>query len=172
MIQIQTYCSKIFHVFLKKNSPKELFLLSSYLFSMIILIFWWALFVWKECGVLSIEYCHLRVYAAFIASVTAWITHERLFKSSPCHWTWWRHQMETFSALLAFVRGLHRSPANSLHKGQWRGALMFYLICAWINDWVNNRAAGDLRRHRAHHDVIVMETAWSKCREVLRDFVD
>ena len=55
-----------------------------------------------------------------------------------------------------FVRGLHRSPVNFLHKGQWRGALMFSLICVWINDWVNNREAGDLRRHRAHYDVIVM----------------
>ena len=32
----------------------------------------------------------------------------------------------------------------------------FYLTCTWINDWVNNREAGDLRRYRAHHDVIVM----------------
>ena len=30
------------------------------------------------------------------------------------------------------------------------------LICAWINDWVNNREAGDLRRHRGHYDVILM----------------
>ena len=63
--------------------------------------------------------------------------------------TGWRHQMETFSVLLAFLRGIHRSPVNSPHKGQWRGALMFSFICAWINDWVNNREAGDLRRHRA-----------------------
>ena len=55
-----------------------------------------------------------------------------------------------------FVRGIHRSPVNSPHKGQWRGALMFSFICAWINVWVNNREAGDLRRHRAHYDVIVM----------------
>ena len=41
-------------------------------------------------------------------------------------------------------------------KGQWRGALMLSLICAWINRWVNNREAGDLRHHRAHYDVIVM----------------
>ena len=27
------------------------------------------------------------------------------------------------------------------------------LICAWINGWVNNRDAGDLRRHRNHYDV-------------------
>ena len=40
--------------------------------------------------------------------------------------------------------------------GQWRGALMLSLICVWINDWVNNREAGDLRRYRAHCDVIVM----------------
>ena len=55
-----------------------------------------------------------------------------------------------------FVRGIHRSPVNSQHKGQWRGALMFSLICVWINGWVNNRKAGDLRHYRAHYDVIVM----------------
>ena len=43
---------------------------------------------------------------------------------------WWRHQMESFSALLALCAGIHRSPVNSPHKGQWRGALMFSLICA------------------------------------------
>ena len=48
------------------------------------------------------------------------------------------------------------SPVNSPHKGQRRGALMFSLICAWINGWVNIREAGDLRRYRAHYDVIVM----------------
>ena len=52
-----------------------------------------------------------------------------------------------------FVRGIHRSPMNSPHKGQWREALMFSLICTWINGWVNNRDAGHLRRHRVHYDV-------------------
>ena len=33
---------------------------------------------------------------------------------------------------------------------------MFSLICVWINGWVNNREAGDLRRRRAHYDVTVM----------------
>ena len=55
-----------------------------------------------------------------------------------------------------FVRGIHRSPVNSPHKGQWRGALVFSLICAGINGWVNNREAGDLRRHLAHYGVTVM----------------
>ena len=33
---------------------------------------------------------------------------------------------------------------------------MFSLICVWINGWVNNREAGDLRRHRGHYYVNVM----------------
>ena len=33
---------------------------------------------------------------------------------------------------------------------------MISLICVWINAWVNNRDAGDLRRHRAYYDVTVM----------------
>ena len=33
-----------------------------------------------------------------------------------------------------FVQETHRSPVNSPHKGQWGGALMFYLICAWTHD--------------------------------------
>ena len=54
-------------------------------------------------------------------------------------------------------------PVNSPHKGQWRGDLMFSLICVWINGWVNNREAGDLRRNRGRYDVMVMplqETIW------------
>ena len=39
---------------------------------------------------------------------------------------------------------------------QWRGALMFSLICARIDGLVNNGEAGDLGRHCAHYDVIVM----------------
>ena len=69
---------------------------------------------------------------------------------------WWRHQMETFSVLLALCEGNHRSPLDSLHKSQWRGDLMFSLICAWTNGWADNRDAGDLRRHRAHFDVTVI----------------
>ena len=32
----------------------------------------------------------------------------------------------------------------------------FLWSAPWIKGWVNNREAGDLRRHRAHYDVIVM----------------
>ena len=72
--------------------------------------------------------------------------------------TWWRHQIETSSALLVICAGSSPVPVNSPHKGQWRWALMFFFISAWINGWANNREAGDLRRNRAHYDVIVMKT--------------
>ena len=73
----------------------------------------------------------------------------------------WKH----FSCYWPFVRGIHQLPVNSLHKGQWRRALMFSLICTWINGWVSNGEAGDLRCHRAHYDVTVM---WPS--EAVHDF--
>ena len=72
--------------------------------------------------------------------------------------------METFSALLAICA--RNSPGgNSPARDRWiphtkasdAKLLMFSLIFAWINGWLNNRKAGDLRRHRAHYYVIVME---------------
>ena len=78
--------------------------------------------------------------------------------------TLWYHddviKMEIFSALLALCAGNSPVPVNSPQKGQWRGALMFSLICVWINGWVNNREAGNLRRQQAHYDVIVMWNAF------------
>ena len=64
----------------------------------------------------------------------------------------WKH----FPRYWPFVREIHRSPVNFPYKGQWRGALMFSLICARINGWINNREASDLRSYRAHYDVTVM----------------
>ena len=64
------------------------------------------------------------------------------WKNFPCYWT--------------FVWGIHRSPLNSPHKSQWRGALMFSLICARINGWVNNGEAEDFRRYRTHYEVTVI----------------
>ena len=75
--------------------------------------------------------------------------------------------MEPFSALLALCAGNSPVPVNSPHKEQWRGPLMFSLICVWINDWVNNREAGDLRRHRGHYDVNVMLRLTPPCWSVL-----
>ena len=66
--------------------------------------------------------------------------------------TKWKH----FPLHWPFVRGINRWSVNSPHKGQWRGALIFSLICVWTNGWTNHRDVGNLRRHRAYNDVIVM----------------
>ena len=70
--------------------------------------------------------------------------------------TWWRHQMETFSALLALCAG--NSPVTGEFSSQRPVTPMFGVLfdLRWINGWVNNREAGDLRRYGAHYDVIVM----------------
>ena len=80
------------------------------------------------------------------------------------HWSstrteksWWRHQMEIFSALLALCAG--NSPVTGefpAQKSVTRSFDGFFLICACMDDWVNNREAGDLKRHRTHYDVTVM----------------
>ena len=81
----------------------------------------------------------------------SWAAHDDVIK--------WKH----FPRYWPFVRGIHRSPVNSPHKGQWRGALMFFFICTRINGWVNQDEAGDLRRHRAHFDVTLMGVVCQIC---------
>ena len=85
----------------------------------------------------------------------------------------WRHQKKTFSRYWPFVRGIHRPPVNSPHKGQWRGALMFSLVCVSINSSANNREADYLRRHLVHYDVIVKYShmqGTGSCRWCPNDF--
>ena len=89
--------------------------------------------IWKHLRYVTIDVCH--VSGMYHYDVIKW-------KHFPRYWP--------------FVRGIYRSLVNSPHKGQWRGALIFSLTCAWINGPVNNRVASDLRRHCAHYDVIVM----------------
>ena len=73
----------------------------------------------------------------------------------------WKHSPRNWP----FVREIHRSLMNSTHKGKWRRSLMFSLIRAWINGWVNNRETGDVRRHCAYYDVTVM-WGWEKRGEI------
>ena len=93
--------------------------------------------------------CRLNSVTELLEYVDSWsirwlLVHDDVIK--------WKH----FPRYWPFVRGIHRSPVNSPHKGQWRGALMFSLICAQINGWINNGEAGDLRPNHAHYDVTVM----------------
>ena len=74
--------------------------------------------------------------------------------------SWWPHDMETLSPLLAFsthywpfVRGIHRSwgpHPTPLTKSQYCTALMFALLSAWINHWTNSQFTSDLRCHDPH----------------------
>ena len=92
-----------------------------------------------------------RVYSQFdcnFAEVYCW-GHQSGIHDDIIEW-------KNFPRYWPFVRGIHRSTVNSPHNGQWRGSLMFSMICAWMNVWVNNREAGDLRCHHAHYDVTVM----------------
>ena len=66
-----------------------------------------------------------------------------------------------FPRYWTFVMRIHESPVDSIHKGQWRGALMFSLIWGWtkVRQIIETPViwdAGDLRRRRAHFDVIIM----------------
>ena len=60
------------------------------------------------------------------------------------------------------------SSVNYPHKGQWSGALMFSLICAWTKGQINNQDSRDLRRHHAHHDATVMHVNFLPNRLVAR----
>ena len=80
--------------------------------------------------------------------------------------TWWRHQMETFSPLLALYAG------NSLVTGEFpsqrpvtRNFDVFFDLRLEKNGCVNNREAGALRRHRAYYDVIVMIIPMGWCKK-------
>ena len=61
-----------------------------------------------------------------------------------------------------FFRGIHQSPVNSPHKSQWRGTLMFLLICAWIKrlskqswGWWFETPSRSLWRHHNSQDHII-----------------
>ena len=70
--------------------------------------------------------------------------------------SWWSHQMETFSALLAICAG--NLPVTGEFPAQTPVTRSFdaFFYLRLNKGWVNNREAGDLRRHCAHYDVIVM----------------
>ena len=60
------------------------------------------------------------------------------------------------SSLLALCVG--NSPVTGEFPSQ-RPVTRYFdgtLTCAWTNSWVNNRDAGDLRRHRTHYGVTAM----------------
>ena len=82
------------------------------------------------------------------------------YNSISFHDAWWRHHMETFSALLALFCGEFTShqwiPCTKASDVElW----CFLWSVPWINGWVNKHEAADLRRQRAPHGVIIMGTS-------------
>ena len=80
--------------------------------------------------------------------------------------------MKTICALSCLLQlsgdQFHRDDWWIPHKGQRHRALMISLICAWTNGSVNNRDAGDLRRHGAHYDVTVMLSIFLRVASLTR----
>ena len=85
----------------------------------------------------------------------------------PANTTWRRHDMESLSVHDDVIRWRHFRVTGLLCwefiGPRWipftqasDAELWFSLICAWTNSCINNRDAGDLRRHRANYDVTVM----------------
>ena len=80
-----------------------------------------------------------------------------MYKWSEDSHSWWRHEMETFSALLAFCEG--HPPISGGFPSQNPATRSFdvFFDLHLNNGSANNRDSGDLRCHRAHYGVIVMD---------------
>ena len=125
---------------------------------------------------LQFSWYHMMQHRFRLRVITQWILQNWQVKLGPGAWITRKHsnmathedviKWKHFPRYWPFVRGTHWSSVNSLHRGQWRGDFMFSLICAWINHWVNNRKAGDLRRQHAHYDVIVMDRLAASCQPI------
>ena len=102
----------------------------------------------------------IQTTAGFICNTSEW---------KPCHddIIIWKH----FPHYWPFVWGIHRSPVNSPHKGQWRGASMFSLLCAlnkrlnkqlwgwwfeWVSEWLSLTAFLEQRTARSIWDTITL----------------
>ena len=100
-----------------------------------------------------------------------WLCH--LFNEDTDDVIKWKH----FPRYWPFVRGIHRSPVNSPHKGQWRGTLMVFFICVWINGWVNQSWGWWLQapsRPLWHHCNVQAPNAWNNfpCQLLRWEFVN
>ena len=125
-------------------------------------------FMWI-CMLYAPWFCQWRTWFKFVAAKS----QQNTTKWNQCAQfivfvIWWCHQMETFSALLAICAG--NSPVTSefpAQKARDAELWCFLWSAPWINGWVNNREAGDLRRHRAHYDVTLMHAVDKSLRILL-----
>ena len=109
-------------------------------------------FHWTSCGVKWWKHEN-NSHADDIENNVAWDVYDII--------TWWSHQMEWFSALLALCA--ENSPVAGEFPSQRTVTRSFgVFFCASANGWVYNRDAGDLRRNHAHYGVTVMKSTFPK----------
>ena len=106
------------------------------------------------CVTGRVTYVFLNVFSKCLYLLHVFVSLQDIKFNDKYTSPWWRNQH--YLCYWTFVREIHRSPVNSPHKGQWRGALMFSLIYTWTKGWVNNLDDGDVRRHCAHCDITAM----------------
>ena len=151
---LEQVCTVTFDICPNKNWPNYLCTFKDRYLEMRFLHTYMALFVWKvfcssstimkpESETNLITYHSNALTPHMTRQKTKWALNRYINISSNGDAIKWKH----FLRYWLFVRGIHQSPVNFLQKDQWRWALMFSLIYAWINGWVNNSEAGDLRRH-------------------------
>ena len=140
--------------------------------------FWWITIPWWHRS--PVFYCEKRKHeqlSFMLTTVGQWCLHVGVLKCicliypNPWHvavrtmWTMMTSSnWNLFRVTGSFVRGIHRSSVNFLHKEQWRGALTFLRSAPWINGRVNNGEPGDLSCHHANYDVVVMR---GRCQDFL-----
>ena len=128
--------------------------------------------IWAFCFCVQIYVIYTERY---LAEVNIWLK-----QFSENEWHLWRHAhflLEEQNHLSCCVSGHMMTSSNEnifrvtghlcgeFTSHRWiprtkasdAGLWCFSMFCAWINDWVNNRDAGDLRRHCAHCDFTVMQ---------------
>ena len=84
--------------------------------------------IWCQLRAIAVKYWRVVTDRLLLAMNDFWLSfgsdgHDDVIK--------WKH----FLRYWPFVRAIYRSPVNSPRKGQWRGALMFYLICTRTIVW-------------------------------------
>ena len=108
--------------------------------------------------------CTTKPWAYFMGLYCAFLVHDDAM-------TWKRNRR-----YWPFVRGIHRWPVDSHHKGPLTRALMVSFMLVLTNSWTNTRVAVDLRHHAARV-IMVMSLLWFSCRQsrtpgVVRDLID
>ena len=85
------------------------------------------------------------------------------------HFSWWRHQMETFPTLPALCEGNPMVIGGFSNKGNASHAellFLFSLMCPWTNGWTDSWDADDLRRHGTRYGVALMRLYLKGCKSI------